>query len=446
MKNLREDYQDDYLFKSPLYIPGYTGHQDDISPEKRKERKEEIEKIAMNASLADIVKGLKKFFSSEEVKFIEQIDSDAFERSAKEIYRKDEYSALKKENIYLLMVGDSYVTSPVYSIYGVDSYSSKYDLNFKELKDIYDKDPEFYNHYYEIGVRLLYKDKIKDRDIYESLITFTILLPIMRQRLDRIEKEREEQRAEAKRKAALPRINIKLKIPPLSGFNNAQRKLLDYVKNHIEYDIKDTEDLEKYLEILNDPKALEEAVEDTSHMLWDMYDIEIPNYYILRHGGYPRSSSEQEDLDRDYFYDKIWDDKFKRAVLSLYQQLKTAKNESFKYSRSDKKQLEEANHFDDIMNRTTPKKQKELLFYIEQHLKNFGGYYDDFDGNVKDIAYYEFTEGDGVGIIIPDAYVLAKGGDPDNVSDDIVEDYFDELWDSSLKKRIRDLLAKYKEI
>lgn len=97
----------------------------------------------------------------------------------------------------------------------------------------------------------------------------------------------------------------------------------------------------------------------------------------------------------------------------------------------------------DVLKKTTPEKQAELLSYIEQHLKDSSSYYDGY-GDAKDIAYYEFVEGRGIDIIIPDAYILAKDGDPDNVSDDIVDDYFDELWDNSLKKRIEDLLKKYK--
>ena len=96
----------------------------------------------------------------------------------------------------------------------------------------------------------------------------------------------------------------------------------------------------------------------------------------------------------------------------------------------------------DVLKRTTPKNQAELLSYIEQNLKDSGDYYDDH-GSAKDIAYYEFVEGRGIDIIIPDAYVLSEEGDPDNVSDDIVDDYFDELWDNRLKKKIEDLLKKY---
>lgn len=453
---------------------------------------DQISTISNKASRADFIRGIKNLLSNEEKKFLSLIEPNfvdiIVDRFVKDI-RREWYNYT---DAYLLVKG-SRDRDLRWAIYQDGDFSV--GLTFEELKKLYDKDPDRFRETTEdITINIPSIKHSLDGETYHSPLESTLWLDLPLARQLKIKREQERKQAEEERKKSYVR-----------GLNKAQNELLQDIKDYI----ADKEDIVDDLD----------SIEDTAWQVWDEGDIEIPASYVRSQGGDP--DNVDEDIVESYFDDVLWSDKFKRAVLSLYQQLKTAKNESFKYNKSGKKRLKEAEHYNiddlhfiytvraldedgevedsirsfknkedaikwaktrnyfvdvcsdveeelsyddflelensgkiydvvwtnyeslsDVLKRTIPKHQAELLSYIEQNLKDSGDYYDDH-GSVKDIAYYEFVEGRGIDIIIPDAYVLSEEGDPDNVSDDIVDDYFDELWDNRLKKKIEDLLKKY---
>ena len=273
---------------------------------------DQISTISNKASRADFIRGIKNLLSNEEKKFLSLIEPNfvdiIVDRFIKDI-RREWYNYT---DAYLLVKG-SRDRDLRWAIYQDGDFSV--GLTFKELKKLYDKDPDRFRETTEcITINIPSIKHSLDGETYHSPLASTLWLYLPLAKQLKIKREQERKQAEEERKKSYVR-----------GLNKAQNELLQDIKDYI----ADEEDIVDDLD----------SIKDTAWQVWDEGDIEIPASYVRSQGGDP--DNVDEDIVESYFDDVLWSDKFKRAVLSLYQQLKTAKNESFKYNKSGESKLRE---------------------------------------------------------------------------------------------------------
>lgn len=247
----------------------------------RDHRKEE--EIARSASVEDILTGLEKILSNEEIEFLSQFDPDFLEKNARDIYYYAQRPSFHLETPAYLAYEASIRKLPAKPSIRYNlrkSYKiNEFDLTFNELKDICDEDQELYDHFKRIEVVI----KFDTTDHY--WIVLEVDLPPEIQR---------KERAAAR------------KIP--KTLTPAQKALLRMLKNNIE------SNLEEFPEYYEDYGI--EDIKDEAWQVFDESDIEIPATYIRSKGGDPYNVNE--DIVESYFKDRIWNQLFKDEVVKIY--------------------------------------------------------------------------------------------------------------------------------